>query len=238
MEDQDIKKAEEEKEEELKVADSFAKGATLKKKKPLNKDKRDFSNVEIEKPKEEKKKKPLPDKIVERILFLCFSVLVIIIEALPKGVKIFFASPLFHENVKVVESSYSYFSLMPLKYGIYFPFIAAVFSCGFLYYIIKLMLTDKAKAGKTAKNFAVFGFVFSFLHLIDFRSINVYSVIISIILFFLTFVYRSCVSDSQKYKEIKISDKGDKKEKGKSKGEKTKKEKKEKKPKKEKKKKK
>lgn len=180
---------------------------TLRRRKSLNELKEDYLQSEVEKTKEqekaEKQQKLLTERAYERVIFLCFSVLAVILEILPYGVKMNFAGPLFHENIKLVERHYSYFSLIPLKYGVYGPFISAVFSCGVLYYILKTIASNKPKPAKTARNFAFFGFIFSLVHIIDLRYINTISVVVSLILFLMIFVYKLCVPEEQKYKEIK-----------------------------------
>ena len=202
-----------------------------------------MASAKAEEEKAEEKKKPSNEKQlikIKRWAFFALSLLLIFLEALPKGAVMIFSVPLSFGRIKSIERKCSYFNMELVQRGNYFPLILVVLSFGIIYYILKLIITDKPKPAKSARNFAYVGMVACIaMFIFSSENFNLVGGAILAILFVISFVFSACVSDSDKFKDIKLDNKtyermmANNEDEGK--GKKNKKEKKEKKPKKEKK---
>lgn len=96
------------------------------------------------------------------VFALCTAVLALILEATPYGAVLYFGRP----DGDPMRSTFSYFSLVPYGYAMFFPFLTAILTVLLFVFLILSILKKSEKMENSAFYLSFVGTIFSLLPLL------------------------------------------------------------------------
>ncbi len=98
----------------------------------------------------------------KKILALCTTIFALILEMTPYGAVLYFGNP----DGEPFRKTYSYFSLVPYGYAVFFPLLTAILSVLLLVFLILAIVKKSKKLESTAFYLSFVDAIFSFLPLL------------------------------------------------------------------------
>ena len=99
---------------------------------------------------------------MKKIGLILLPVVIIILEMLPSGAVLLFApSP-----TEIIRQTYSYFSLKPLMYTNFAPFITAILTCLILFFTIIIVIRKKKEMAKMISGLSIAAAIVSLMPLV------------------------------------------------------------------------
>ena len=97
----------------------------------------------------------------KNILALCTTIFALILEMTPYGAVLYFGMP----DRDPVRKTFSYFSLVPYGYAVFFPLLTAILTVLLLVFLLLAIVKKSKKLESTAFYLSFVGAIFSFLPL-------------------------------------------------------------------------
>ena len=102
----------------------------------------------------------------KNILALCTTIFALILEMTPYGAVLYFGMP----DRDPVRKTFSYFSLVPYGYAVFFPLLTAILTVLLFVFLLLAIVKKSKKLENTAFYLSFVGAIFSFLPLFFFEK--------------------------------------------------------------------
>ncbi len=98
----------------------------------------------------------------KKILALCTTIFALILEMTPYGAVLYFGNP----DGEPFRKTYSYFSLVPYGYAVFFPLLTAILTALLFVFLVLSIVKKSKKIESTAFYLSFVSAIFSFLPLV------------------------------------------------------------------------